>query len=319
MSDSGAERAAAIALPAPGDLARVRHPSERRIMIASAAANLAVVAVAVAVILLAPDWLSEHPRAAQLVRRVQIAAVAAILVVPALGFLRLGRWMMIHLNSVRVGPDQLPELHAILERQCRVLGIDAPALYVSALPSVGLSDALALRDGTRAIVLGEKLFDGVNEISAREDVFAFVIGHELGRIMLGHAGWWAELLLGYLKRIPVLRLPLVTIQTYSRDRMAALLAPGSLAALALSASGGEIFGLVNVGAYVRDAAAPRPRRMAARLGALLRKEPHLADRIEELQRHGFFRPDGVVPSPDATGSGATLTSSAPAPGSRPRT
>lgn len=276
------------------DLSQVRHPRERPVLLLSSAANLALIAAAVTAILLAPTWLSAHPNVAQLVRRIQLAAVAAIIVVPALGFLRVGRWMMIHLNSVRLGRDQLPELQAILEQQCRLLGIPEPALYVSALPGVGLSDALALgKHGARAIVLGEKLFDGVDDIAARSDVFAFVIGHELGRIVLGHASWWSELLLGYLKRIPVLRLPLITVETYSRDRMAAILAPGSLAAIALQASGGEIFGHVNVGAFVRDALAPATRPIPARLGAVLRKEPHLADRIRELQRSGLFHPPGL--------------------------
>ncbi len=291
----GADTADVVALPGPTiDLSQVRHPLERRVVIVSAAANLALVAAAVAAILLAPSWLSAHPQAAELVRRVRGAAAVAVLIVPAIGFLRRGRWMMIHLNSVRLGPDQLPELHAILEEQCRKIGMAEPTLYVSALPTVGLSDALALRRGTRGIVLGEKLFDGVADIAARRDVFAFVVGHELGRILLGHAGWWDELLLGYLKRIPVLRLPVVAVQTFSRDRVAALLAPGSLDALALSASGGEIFGLVNVRAYVRDALARRPRPAGARLGAILRKEPHLADRVYELYRYGFFRPDAEL-------------------------
>src|SRR5690606_33617834 len=119
----------------------------------------------------------------QLVRRIQLTAVAAIFLLPAIGFLRLGRWMTIHLNSVKLGVDQLPEIHAILQRHCRALGIAEPAIYASALPGVGLSNAISLRDGTRAIVLGEKLFDGTQDLSAREDVFAFVIGHELGRIV----------------------------------------------------------------------------------------------------------------------------------------
>jgi hypothetical protein len=292
------DREAAVPPPdRPIDLSQARHPRERRILILSAAANFALIAAAIAAVMLAPGWLSAHPQAARLVRRVQLAALAAIVLLPVLGFLRLGRWMMIHLNSVRVGRDQLPALHAILERQCRLLGIAEPTLYVSALPSVGLSDALALgRRGTRAIVLGEKLFDGVDDLAARADVFAFVIGHELGRIMLGHASWWTELLLGYLKRIPVLRLPLVTVQTYSRDRVAALLAPNSLAAIAMSASGGEIFGFVNVRAYVRDALGPAPRSAPARLGAILRREPHLAVRVRELHRLGLFQPDAELAS-----------------------
>ncbi len=273
------------------DLSAVRHPHERRIVLLSTAANLALIAAAIAAILLAPAWLSAHPRAALRAHRIPLAAIAAVLVLPALGFLRLGRWAMVRLNSVRLGRDQLPEVHAILERQCRVLGIPPPDLYVSALPGVGLSDAIALgHRGVRAIVLGEKLFDGVDELRAREDVFAFVIGHELGRILLGHASWWTDLLLGYLKRIPVARLPLVTVETYSRDRMAALLAPGSVAAIALCASGGEIFSAIDVRAYVRDTLVPVRHSWQGRLGAMLRKEPHLADRVRELHRHGFFDP-----------------------------
>lgn len=275
----------------PIDLARVRHPLERRVVLLSAVANLAIVAAAIAAILLAPGWLSVHPRAALLVKRVQLAAVALVVLVPLLSLLRQGRWMLVHLNSVRLGRDQLAEVHAILERQCRMLGIPEPALYLSAIPSVGLSDALSLgKRGKQAIVLGEKLFDGADDLSSRRDVLAFMIGHELGRITLGHASWWSELLLGYLKRVPVLRLPLVTVQTFSRDRMAARLAPGSLAALAMAASGGEVFAHVNVEAFVRDALAPTPRALPARIGAALRKEPHLADRVRELHRFGFIPP-----------------------------
>jgi hypothetical protein len=94
------------------EVAQVRHPLERRIVLLSAAVNVALVGAAVAAILLAPGWLSAHPHAAQLIKRIQIAAVAAVLLLPALGFLRLGRWMMIDQNSVRLGPDQLPQFIA---------------------------------------------------------------------------------------------------------------------------------------------------------------------------------------------------------------
>lgn len=282
-------------------MSRARHPHERRVVALSIVVNFALVAGAVAVIALAPGWLSAHPGLAQLARRVQLVAIAVVLVFPALGLLRSGRWMMIHLNSVRLGPDQLPEVHAILERQCRALRIAPPALYVSAVAGVGVSDAIALRGGrARGIVLGEKLFDGFGDVAERQDVFAFVIGHELGRLLLGHASWWSELLLGYLRHIPVLRLPVAMVETYSRDRFAALLAPGSVSALAMQASGGEIFGAIHVDPFVRDALAPGPRRQAL-IGAILRKEPHLVDRVVELRRYGFFDPEqaGVAPRQDA--------------------
>lgn len=272
-------------------MARARHPLERRVVALSTLANLALIAGAVAAIALAPGWLSSHPSVAQLAVRVRLVAIVAVLVVPALGLLRSGRWMMIQLNSVRLGPDQLPAVHAILERHCRVLRIPPPALYVSGLPGLGVSDGIALRRGrVRAIVLGEKLFDGTGDLAAREDVFAFVIGHELGRLLLGHASWWSELFLGYLRHIPVLRLPVAMVETYSRDRFAALLAPGSVSALALMASGGEIYGSIDVGAFARDALAPGRRPWQARVGAMLRREPHLVDRVRELHRCGLFEP-----------------------------
>ncbi|ABS26908.1 M48 family metallopeptidase [Anaeromyxobacter sp. Fw109-5] len=271
------------------DLSQVRHPRERRVVILSVAANLAIVAAAVAVILLAPGWLSSHPRAAAAMARVRLVALAAVLVLPLLGFLRLARWMLIHENAVRAGPDQLPQLHEVLRRQCRTLGIAEPALYVTTLSSVGLSDAIALgRDGPRAIVLGDRLFGGLDGLEARRDVFAFVLAHELGRIVLGHASWRSELLAGYLKRIPVLRLPLVRVQTYSRDLFAARLAPEGVRGLIVSACGGEILDHVGVAAFLRDALAPPPRSLAARVAAMARKEPHVAERLRELHRHGLL-------------------------------
>lgn len=276
------------------DLSEVRHPHERRILLLSVAANLAIVGAAVAVVLLAPGWLSSHPRAAAAVARVRLVALAAILALPLLGFLRVARWMLIHENSVRVGPDQLPQLHDVLQEQCRALGVAEPALYVSALPSMGLSDAVALgREGPRAIVLGDRLFGGLDRLAARRDVHAFLIAHELGRIALGHASWWSELLLGYLKRIPILRLPLVRVQTYSRDRFAARLAPDAVRGLVVPACGGEILDHVDVGAFLRDALAPAPRSLAARVAAAMRKEPHVAERLRELHRHGFLARDAA--------------------------
>jgi hypothetical protein len=71
------------------DLSEIRHPRERLVLFLSAVANLAIVAGVAAAILLAPGWLDSHPRAAGVVQRVQGAALAGMLLLPALAFLRV--------------------------------------------------------------------------------------------------------------------------------------------------------------------------------------------------------------------------------------
>lgn len=276
------------------DLARVRHPRERQILILCAVGNLSLVGTAIAAILLAPHWIAAHPAAAAAAHEVQAIAALALLVLPVGSLVRLGKWRTVELNSIRIGSDQLPELQVVLERLCRTLGVAVPRLYLSTLPGVGVSNALARgRGGRRALIaLGDQLFDGVGDVAARADVLAFFIGHELGRIVLGHASWWSDLLLGYLKRMPGLGLPLIRVQTYSRDRVAALLAPESVRALAMLASGGEIFDSINARAFLQAAVASS-FPVSARLPAILRKQPHLAERVHELYRSGFLTLDGA--------------------------
>ena len=270
------------------NLAEIRHPREHVVLALSAAANVAVVAVAAAVVYLAPEWAAGHGRVTALVQRLRLAVIAAILILPFVSLLRLGRWASFRENSIQLGREQVPAIFAVLDRLCRVAGIDPPELYASAMGGVGISTALAL-GGRRIIVLGQDVFQGLERIEDRADVLEFVLGYELGRLVLGHASWWEDLLLGYLKRIPVLRLPLITVQTASRDRFAATLSPGSIRGLVLLAAGGDLLDHVDAAAFVeqilRD---PTPARWAW-VGKLERGGPHLAARIRALSRAGLLR------------------------------
>jgi hypothetical protein len=271
-----------------GERDRIRHPRERLVLVLSALANLAIVAAVVAALLLAPEWLEAHPRLHTAAQRVQTAAVLAVLVLPALAFLRRGRLALLRDNSVRVGRDQVPQIFSILEAHCRVLGLErVPELYVSTEATSELSNAMSFHGAPQAIVLGARLFDGLGRIEDRRDVIAFVLGHELGRLRLGHASWWQDLFLAYLKRIPVLRLPLLTVQTFSRDRLGALLAPEGIRGLLLQAAGGDLLDHMNVATYLRQVMAG-PSAWS-RLGNLGRSAPHVSSRVRALYHAGFFQ------------------------------
>ncbi len=239
------------------ELERIRHPRERRVLLLSALANAGIVAGVIAALVLAPDWLAAHHRIQQLAERVRTVAIVAVLILPAVTFLRRSRLALVRENSVRLGRDQVPEIFSILERQCSALGItDPPELQW---------------------------------IEGRSDAIAFMLGYELGRLRLGHASWWQDVYLGYLIRIPVLRLPLLTVETLSRDRHAALLAPDGIRGLILQASGGELLRYVSVGAYVRQVMEGASRW--SRLAALARHGPHVSSRVRALYRAGFFHLD----------------------------
>jgi hypothetical protein len=272
------------------ELERIRHPRERGILLLSALANAAIVAAVVAALVLAPEWVAAHPRIQQVALRVRTVIIVAVLILPGITFLRRSRLALVRENSVRLGRDQVPEIFSILDRQCSALGMtDCPELHATTSATSELSTAMSFVDGRQAIVLGAALFQGLRRIEDRADAIAYVLGYELGRLRLGHASWWQDVYLGYLKRIPVLRLPLLTVETLSRDRHAALLAPDGIRGLILQASGGDLLHHLSVASYVRQTMkGPSPW---SRLAAIARREPHVSSRVRALYRAGFFQLD----------------------------
>jgi hypothetical protein len=182
----------------------------------------------------------------------------------------------------------VPEIFSILERQCRALGVNPPELYATTLRSVRLSTSLGLSRGRWIIVLGPDLFAGLKTIEDRANLLEFVLGHELGRLALGHASWWEDIMLGYLKRIPVLRVPLLTVQTASRDRFAARLSPEGIRGLVLVAAGGNLLDRVGVATFVRQVMRDDTPPSWAWVGSLGGDVPHVAQRVRELYRAGFL-------------------------------
>lgn len=272
----------------PLDLARVRHPLERVVFWSSVLVNAAIVGCAAWLIYKSPGWLRDHPAVSTLISSIRAAAIATIGVLPALGLLRRGRWAEYRERSVRLGRDQLPEIFSIFEPLCSAAGIDPPELYTSTSRSFGVSTSIALGRGRRLIVLGRDLFSGMKTLQDRADVLQFVLAHELGRLVLGHASWWEDGVLGYMKRIPLLRIPLLTVQTESRDRFAATLCPEAIRGLAFLASGGKLVYYADVATFVRQVMRDDTPPFWAWVGSLPSGEPHTAERIRHLYRNGFL-------------------------------
>jgi Zn-dependent protease with chaperone function len=89
---------------------------------------------------------------------------------------------MQHVSSaIRVGPGQIRHLHAIKEEAAEILDIDdPPELYVrGAIPGI---NAFTIGMKRPFIVVTPGLIDLLDEAELR-----FVIGHELGHVLSGHA------------------------------------------------------------------------------------------------------------------------------------
>ncbi len=90
-------------------------------------------------------------------------------------------------SAVRLGPDQMPELHARVESIARRFGMDPPAAYL--MQSGGALNAMATRFfRSRFIVLYSDLLEACGE---NEDARDFIVAHELGHLKAGHlTGRW---------------------------------------------------------------------------------------------------------------------------------
>lgn len=268
------------------DESRLRHPLERPIFVASAALSVGLAAAAVIVALLGAEWLKAHPVLETHKGTVRLAAVAAVGVVPAAHLLRRLRGIMYLGNSVRLSPEQLPGVHAVLEAHCARLGIaPLPALYLCRSLTGGAVRAFSGLDRDY-VVLGTTLFEIPG--GPGQDVIGFTLGRALGSIRLGHTRWWDEALLFFVARVPGLRNPIRAVRTYSCDRYGAALAPDGIRGLILEAAGPDALPAVNVAAYRRQAEAFPPGVW----GGLIRfcqDPPHVSARIEALHGAGLWR------------------------------
>ena len=226
----------------------LRHPWERAIFLASVMVNLGIMVGAFFLLRTAHGWLQEHPLLAKTLKHVEVLATALVFAPPAIVLVRNARRGFILGNSVRVSKQQIPEMYAVLQRQCRQLGLDQ-------VPDLHVSDG-AIKQPAHAFSVWRKEYIVITQhfaeptLDTNRDVVAFMLASELGRIRLGHTRWWYELALAYVIRIPYLRNPMTQVETFSHDRYGAFLDPGGVRGLIAQASGRRMLQVVNVPDYL---------------------------------------------------------------------
>lgn len=263
---------------------QLRHPGERWLFAAFAILNICLMGATVFIVLEGSSWLSGHPLLAQYRGRVRLLAIAAVFLIPATAFLRNTRHALVRGKSIALSPQQVPKIHAILERHCQKLGIQQ-------LPELYISD-MSMRTPARAyrswkcdyIVLSSKFLQP--NLEPMLPVVAFWLGREIGRLRLRHSTWPTEALLSYVDKIPHLSNPLRRVFTYSEDRYGAFLAPEGLPGLIGIASGRRMLLEVNVSDYLKQVTVYGG--VWSELAALTEAEPTTAQRIKALFDAGLL-------------------------------
>jgi Zn-dependent protease with chaperone function len=169
-------------------------------------------------------------------------------------------------SGILVGPNQLPDLYALLQDAARVLDVEVPQLYIHQDPSPN-AYTFAMRGRQPFVVLHTSLIDMLEP----EEVKA-VIAHELGHLKCEHGVYLtlANLLMLAAEQIPMWGQPIVAnlegqmmewvrCAEFSCDR-AALLAiqdPRVVASVLMKLSGGspKLSPLLNLDAFIDQARA----------------------------------------------------------------
>jgi hypothetical protein len=277
------------------DELQLRHRAERPLFFTFAVLNILLMTASIFVVLEGSNWLRAHPRLAGYRGRIRVLAIAAVVGVPATVFLRNTRHAVVRGKSIAVSPQQLPQIHALLQRHCQKLGIHP-------LPELYFSD-MSMRQPARAyrswkcdyIVLSSKFLQP--NLQPMLPVFSFLIGREIGRLRLGHTSVPTELLLSYVEKIPHLSNPLRRVFTYSEDRYGAFLAPEGLPGLIGIASGRLMLPQVNASDYLNQVKSYGG--IWARLAAVTEAEPAVAARIKALSEAGLLPIEWVPHREDA--------------------
>lgn len=262
----------------------LRHPYERRIYVACVVLNFVVLTLGVLAVAVTADVLEGHPGLGKVVGQLKYLVIAALVGLPLAPLTRHISLFTAKGNAVRIARDQFPEIHAVLDEQCRRLGMtDIPELYVTVTPEAMVS-AYSAAGTPSCIVLSEEFFDP--EWQKNLDAIAFGVGSGLGAIRLGHTRFLADLLTAYVLHVPLLRNPISLVRTYSRDRCAAFLVPDGVRGLAIHAAGKDVLAAMDVASFVEQAMSFRG--IWATLSQLKHATPHVLFRVQSLYERGFF-------------------------------
>jgi Zn-dependent protease with chaperone function len=185
--------------------------------------------------------------------------------------------VLLRASSLRVGPRQFPGIHACAADFARRLALaEVPEVYVVDTSEV---NGFALRFGRKNVVVltDEAVAAGMEGKSP--GALAFVIGHELGHVALGHHRW----LRGMLRKLRWLS----RLDELSADRVACELVGTREAAedgVLLLCAGPRLLSFVDRGAARAQASEVVADRATAKAERVL-THPTALRRLDRVQRH----------------------------------
>ena len=278
---------------------RLRNPYEIPLYIFSVLVNLLIIALILAGALLLGyvNALVGEPLSGPMVNVIVAAFVALLLLVPGLVLYRQLTRAGIRGSAVRLSRRQFPDIYAVKDDFARRLELQRdPEIYL--MSGNGVLNAFAASTiGYDFIVIHSELFS--NTYEKNKDALAFIIGHELGHLRLGHTRLWYQLSTAYVDRVPLLGDFLSRAREYSCDRHGAYVAPQGEEGLVLLAAGRYVYKQVDAEELLEQA--QQFRGFWPTLAQLPQSHPFVVRRIRALYDLGFFeapaeklRSEGVV-------------------------
>jgi Zn-dependent protease with chaperone function len=225
-----------------------------------------------------------EPLSGPAVEAIRVAFVALLLLVPGLVFYRQLTRAGIRGSAVRLSRRQFPDIYSLKEDFARRLALKKdPEIYL--MSGNGTLNAFAASTfGYDFVVIHSELFS--NTYENNKEALAFIVGHELGHLRLGHTRLWYQLSTAYVDRIPLLGSFLSRAREFSCDRHGAFLAPRGEEGLLLLAAGRYVYKEVDVGELLEQARGFRGFWPA--VAQLPQSHPFTARRLRTLYDAGFF-------------------------------
>ena len=265
---------------------KLRDPYEIPLYVVSVLVNLLIIALILvgALLLGYLNALAGEPLSGPVVEVIRVAFVALLLLVPGLVLYRQITRAGTRGSAVRLSPRQFPDIYAVKDDFARRLNLRRdPEIYL--MSGNGALNAFAASTfGYDFVVIHSELFS--NTYERNKDALAFIVGHELGHLRLGHTRLWYQLSTAYVDRVPLLGGFLSRAREFSCDRHGAYLAPRGEEGLVLLAAGRYVYKEVDVGELLEQA--QRFQGFWPVVAQLPQSHPFTVRRLKVLYDAGFF-------------------------------
>jgi Zn-dependent protease with chaperone function len=265
---------------------QLRDPYEIPLYVVSVLVNLLIIGLILvgALLLGYLNALAGEPLSGPVVDVIRAAFFALLLLVPGLVLYRQLTRAGIRGSAVRLSTQQFPDIYALKDHFARTLNPRRePEIYL--MSGNGTLNAFAASTfGYDFVVIHSELFS--NTYEENRDALAFIIGHELGHLRLGHTRLWYQLSTAYVDRIPLLKGFISRAREYSCDRHGAYLVPQGEEGLVLLAAGRYVYKDVDVGELLEQA--QRFRGFWPVVAQLPQSHPFTVRRLKVLHDAGFF-------------------------------